>query len=363
MAILSKDTVRTLIKEWIEPLQNRDPISARQLKRIHVEGNHVKVSLTLGLPGDDHAARCADQLRTFLGERLPGARVNVTVDWRVRTHAVQDGLQPLPGVRNLIAVASGKGGVGKSTTAVNLALALRADGARVGMLDADLYGPSQPRMLGVSGRPHSADGEHMEPLEGHGVKVMSVGFMVEEEAPVIWRGSMVSRALEKLVLNTRWGELDYLILDLPPGTGDIQLTLAQRIPVSGALIVTTPQDIALLDARKGLRMFAKTGVPVLGLVENMSMHVCSRCGHAEALFGDGGGERLAAEQEVPLLGRLPLDLAIRECADGGTPTVVAAPDSPAAGLYRTLARHTAAALASRPLDRGERFPPIAVHNA
>ena len=270
---------------------------------------------------------------------------------RIPAHAVQGTLKPLPRVRNIIAVGSGKGGVGKSTTAVNLALALAADGARVGILDADVYGPSIPTMLGLSGRPESPDNKSILPLRAHGIEAMSIGLLVEQDTPMIWRGPMATSALTQLLNDTLWGGeegLDYLIVDLPPGTGDIQLTLAQKIPVAGAVIVTTPQDVATLDARKGLKMFEKVEVAVLGLVENMAVHVCTQCGHAEHVFGEGGGARMAAQYGVPLLGSLPLERSIREQGDAGTPVVLAAPDSPAAAAYRQLARNLAAELAKRP---------------
>ncbi|HEY4529558.1 MAG TPA: iron-sulfur cluster carrier protein ApbC [Luteimonas sp.] len=270
---------------------------------------------------------------------------------RIPAHAVQGSLKPLPRVRNIIAVGSGKGGVGKSTTAVNLALALAADGARVGILDADVYGPSIPTMLGLSGRPESPDNKSIIPLRAHGIEAMSIGLLVEQDTPMIWRGPMATSALTQLLNDTLWGGedgLDYLVVDLPPGTGDIQLTLAQKIPVAGAVIVTTPQDVATLDARKGLKMFEKVEVAVLGLVENMAVHVCTQCGHAEHVFGEGGGARMAAQYGVPLLGSLPLERSIREQGDAGTPVVLAAPDSPAAAAYRQLARNLAAELAKRP---------------
>lgn len=270
---------------------------------------------------------------------------------RIPAHAVQGSLKPLPQVRNIIAVGSGKGGVGKSTTAVNLALALAADGARVGILDADVYGPSIPTMLGLSGRPESPDNKTILPLRAHGIEAMSIGLLVEQDTPMIWRGPMATSALTQLLNDTRWGGedgLDYLIVDLPPGTGDIQLTLAQKIPVAGAVIVTTPQDVATLDARKGLKMFEKVEVAVLGLVENMAVHVCTQCGHAEHVFGEGGGARMAEQYGVPLLGSLPLERGIREHGDAGTPVVLAAPDSPAAAAYRQLAANLAAELARRP---------------
>jgi ATP-binding protein involved in chromosome partitioning len=283
------------------------------------------------------------------------------LDWSVETHAVQQGLKPLPGVGNLIAVASGKGGVGKSTVASNLALGLAREGARVGILDADIYGPSQPRILGLLGeRPESADGKTIAPLRAHGIVAMSIGFLVDEKQPMAWRGPMVTSALNQLLTQTLWGELDYLFIDMPPGTGDIQLTLAQRVPVSGAVIVTTPQDIALADARKGLEMFRKVNVPVLGVIENMGVHICDHCGHEESIFGADGGARLAADYGLPLLGRLPLQREIREHTDGGAPTVVADPDSPAALRFIEVAGRTAGALAATSKDFSRLFPKITI---
>ena len=280
----------------------------------------------------------------------------------VRTHAVQSGLKPIAAVKNIIAVASGKGGVGKSTTSANLAIALAQSGARVGILDADIYGPSQPLIMGVSGKPVSNDGKTMEPLRAHGITVNSIGFLIEADSPAIWRGPMVTQALEQLLRQTNWPDLDYLIVDMPPGTGDIALTLAQKVPVVGAIIVTTPQDIALLDARKGLRMFEKMNIPILGIVENMAMHICSHCGHAEAIFGEDGGKHMAQELDVPWLGALPLAKSIRVQTDAGTPTVASDPNSEAAGLYRELARRVAMAVAALPKDMAGRFPSVVVEN-
>jgi ATP-binding protein involved in chromosome partitioning len=275
---------------------------------------------------------------------------------------VQRGIKTLPNVKNIIAVASGKGGVGKSTTAVNLALALAAEGASVGMLDADIYGPSQPTMLGIVGRPESRDGKSLEPMYGHGLQASSIGFMIDPDAPMVWRGPMVTQALEQLLRDTNWRDLDYLVIDMPPGTGDIHLTLSQKIPVTGAVIVTTPQDIALLDARKGLKMFEKVGIPILGLVENMAIHVCSNCGHAEHIFGQGGGERMAKEYDVEYLGGLPLDIRIREQADSGRPTVVSDPDGDVAAIYRKIARRVAVRIADQARDMTSKFPSIVVQN-
>jgi len=315
--------------------------------RIARAGAGGAVSVELGIPvaGLQEALRQA--VSTVLaGERLSLSRLELTQ--RIAAHAVQPKLSPLPNVRNVIAVGSGKGGVGKSTTAVNLALALAADGARVGVLDADVYGPSVPMMLGIDGRPDSPDGKSIEPMRAHGVEAMSIGLLVEQDTPMIWRGPMATSALTQLLNDTRWGDLDYLVVDLPPGTGDIQLTLAQKIPVAGAVIVTTPQDVATLDAKKALKMFEKVEVPVLGIVENMAVHVCSQCGHAEHVFGAGGGERMSAQYGVPLLGSLPLELAIREQGDAGVPVVAADPDSSAARAYRSAARQLAVQLALRP---------------
>ena len=288
--------------------------------------------------------------------------ITVNISHKVASHAVQRGVKLIPSVKNIIAVASGKGGVGKSTTAVNLALALAAEGARVGVLDADIYGPSQPTMLGISGRPESKDGKTLEPLEAHGMQAMSIGFLIDPDTPMVWRGPMVTQALEQLLRDTNWRDVDYLIVDLPPGTGDIQLTLAQKVPVTGVIIVTTPQDIALIDARKGLKMFEKVNVPIVGVVENMAIHICSQCGHAEHIFGAGGGEQMCRDYNVPFLGSLPLDIHIREDADSGRPTVAADPDGPIARIYKEIARKTAVFVAQRAEDFSTKFPNIVVQN-
>jgi ATP-binding protein involved in chromosome partitioning len=340
--------VRRVVENYVEPCLGMPLADAKAVTSVRSGAAGTVVDVELGFPAGRYGAELAARLRALV-EAAPGAGpAEVRVAWRVAPQPVQGGLQPLPGVANVIAVASGKGGVGKSTTAANLALALALEGARVGLLDADIYGPSQPRMMGLQGaRPVSRDGRRLEPLESHGVKVMSIGFLVEEEQPMVWRGPMVTQALTQLLSDTNWGELDYLVVDMPPGTGDIQLTLSQRVPVSGAVIVTTPQDIALLDARKGLRMFQKVAIPVLGVIENMSTHVCSSCGHAEPIFGAGGGERMAAQYGVALLGQLPLDIRIREETDAGRPTVVADPDGPLGRAYLEAARRTAARLSVR----------------
>jgi ATP-binding protein involved in chromosome partitioning len=294
--------------------------------------------------------------------RADDAVIDVEVTSKIVSHAVQKGVQPLKNVKNIIAVASGKGGVGKSTIAANLALALAAEGARVGVLDADIYGPSQPRMLGVHQKPESKDGQSLEPIVSYHVQSMSIGYLIDEETPMIWRGPMVTQALEQLLKDTNWQDLDYLIVDLPPGTGDTQLTLAQKIPVSGAVIVTTPQDIALLDARKGLKMFEKVNVPVLGVVENMSIHICSKCGHEEHIFGEGGGMRMAEQYNVDFLGGIPLDARIREDTDVGNPTVVKDPEGRIAQVYRDIARRAAAKLSLKSKDYTTKFPSIVIQN-
>jgi len=334
-----------ILDAFIDPLIGRGLNEAGAIRNVTVKSGRALVALELAFPAGDYgpelAARVAEHVRAALG-----VEAEVQVGWQVHTHAVQKNLQPLPGIRNIIAVASGKGGVGKSTVAVNLALALRAEGARVGILDADIYGPSQPTMLGiVDAKPASSDGKRMDPLEAHGLQAMSLGFLVDPEQPTIWRGPMATQALMQLLTETRWNDLDYLVIDLPPGTGDIQLTLSQRIPISGAVVVTTPQDIALIDARKGAGMFHKVEVTVLGVVENMSFFCCPNCGHQTAIFGSGGGDRLASETGVELLGRLPLDARIQELADGGKPTVVSEPASDSARRYRDIALKAAARLA------------------
>jgi ATP-binding protein involved in chromosome partitioning len=336
--------------------------AAKAVREVTLVEGVARVVVELGFPALGYAPELAAALEG-VARAVPGVTdARIEVRWQIVAHSVQQGVKPLPEVKNIIAVASGKGGVGKSTVAANLALALAREGARVGVLDADIYGPSQPRMLGCRGRPEIGADNKLEPMNGHGLQVMSIGNLVEEEKPMVWRGPMVTSALQQLLGETRWQGLDYLIIDLPPGTGDIQLTLSQKVPVAGAIIVTTPQDIALLDARKGLKMFEQVGVPVLGVVENMSTHVCSQCGHEEAIFGSGGGQRMAAEAEVPLLGQLPLKASIRDNADNGHPTVVAAPDSPEARRFIEIARRATAILAQRGRDYSSRFPNIVIQN-
>jgi ATP-binding protein involved in chromosome partitioning len=348
------------LKAVTDPNTGRDLVSGRQLKNLKVDGGDVSFDVELGYPAKSQLPALRKSLIAAARGVAGVENVSVNLSSKVTAHAVQRGVQLLPKVKNVIAVASGKGGVGKSTTAVNLALALAAEGATVGILDADIYGPSQPMMMGISGRPESADGQTMEPLENYGVQVMSIGFLVDASDPMIWRGPMATQALEQLLRQTNWNEIDYLIVDMPPGTGDIQLTLSQRVPLTGAVIVTTPQDIALADARKGLKMFEKVGVPILGIVENMAVHVCTNCGHVEHIFGADGGKKMAAEYGVDYLGALPLNLSIREQADAGRPTVVSDPDGEIAGLYKSVARQVAVKVAQKAKDFSDKFPTISI---
>jgi len=358
---LSEADVRAALGALIDPNTGKDYVSARSVKGVKLDGADVQVDIELGYPGKSQFDPIRRSMIAAL-KQAGAANVTVRVGAKVVSHAVQRGVKLVPGIKNIIAVASGKGGVGKSTTAVNLALALAAEGASVGILDADIYGPSQPTMLGIAGRPESKDGKSLEPMMGHGLQAISIGFLIDVDTPMVWRGPMVTQALEQLLKDTRWRELDYLIVDLPPGTGDIQLTLAQKVPVTGAVIVTTPQDIALIDARKGLKMFEKVGIPILGLVENMSIHVCPKCGHESHIFGSGGAERMCQDYGTELLGQLPLDESIREHADSGKPTVVADPDGRAAEIYRRIARRCAVRIAESQKDMTSKFPNIVVQN-
>ncbi len=362
MADITKDQVETALKEVVDPFLDKDLVSARLVKDIAIDGDTVSVKINLGYPAKSNKDGLAETLKTKVEAIAGVARADVDVSVSISSHTVQKGVQPLKNVKNIIAVASGKGGVGKSTVAANLALALSQEGANVGVLDADIYGPSQPRMLGVSAKPESKDGQSLEPIVSYHLQSMSIGYLIDEETPMIWRGPMVTQALEQLLKDTNWRDIDYLIVDLPPGTGDTQLTLAQKIPVSGAIIVTTPQDIALLDARKGLKMFEKVQVPVLGIVENMSIHICSQCGHEEHIFGEGGGLRMAEQYSVDFLGGVPLDVHIREDTDGGKPTVVKDPDGRIAQIYRDIARRAAAKLSLKAKDYTSKFPSIVIQN-
>ena len=348
------------LKSVVDPNTGQDLVSTKLLKNLRVDGADVSFDVELGYPAQSQVPMLRNALIAAARGVAGVGNVSANVGWKITAHEVQRGVALLPNVKNIVAVASGKGGVGKSTTAVNLALALAAEGAAVGILDADIYGPSQPMMMGIDGKPQSADGKTMEPMLNHGVQVMSIGFLIDADNPMIWRGPMVTQALEQLLRQTNWGGLDYLIVDMPPGTGDIALTLSQRVPLTGAIIVTTPQDIALLDAKKGLRMFEKVGVPILGLVENMAVYVCPNCGHSEHIFGADGGRKMATEYGVDYLGALPLNLLIREQADSGRPTVVAEPDSEIAAIYKTMARRIAVKIAQRAKDYSSKFPTITV---
>ncbi|MGB4467670.1 MAG: iron-sulfur cluster carrier protein ApbC [Azovibrio sp.] len=357
------EAVQAALQSITDPNTGKDFISTKAARNIKLDGADVSLDIELGYPAKSQEEALRKAVVAAI-RAIPGVgKVSVNVSSKIVAHTVQRGVKLLPGVKNIIAVASGKGGVGKSTTAVNLALALAAEGARVGILDADIYGPSQPQMLGLAGQqPESRDGNSMEPLEAYGVQVMSIGFLVDVETPMVWRGPMVAQALDQLLTETNWKELDYLVVDMPPGTGDVQLSMSQKVPVTGAVIVTTPQDIALIDARRGLKMFEKVGIPILGIVENMSIHICSSCGHAEPIFGEGGAQKLCADYGAEFLGSLPLDIQIRELADGGKPTVVGAPDSRAAEIYRSIARRVAVKVAERARDMTSKFPSIVVQN-
>jgi len=357
---VTEQTLMDALKSVVDPNTGHDFVSSKSIKNLTITGSDVAFDVELGYPANSQIPGFRKALIAAAKGVAGVGNVSVNVNMKITAHAVQRGVQLLPKVKNIVAVASGKGGVGKSTTAVNLALALAAEGASVGLLDADIYGPSIPMMMGINGRPESTDGQTMDPLENYGVQVMSIGFLVAQDEAMIWRGPMATQALEQLLRQTNWHDLDYLIVDLPPGTGDIQLTLSQRVPMTGAVIVTTPQDIALLDARKGIKMFEKVGVPILGIVENMAVHVCSNCGHVEHIFGADGGKKMAAEYAMEYLGALPLDMQIRLQADTGKPTVVSDPDSEVAGIYRAVARKVAVSIAAKNKDFSSKFPSIKI---
>ena len=357
---LTESALQEALKTVIDPNTGRDLVSTKQVRNLKLEGGDVSFEVELGYPAKSQVPALRKAL-IAAARTLPGVEnVSIQIGWKITAHAVQRGVQLLPRVKNIVAVASGKGGVGKSTTTVNLALALAAEGAKVGILDADIYGPSQPMMMGIKGRPETEDGKSMMPLANHGVEVMSIGFLVDEDQAMIWRGPMATQALDQLLRQTNWGDLDYLLVDMPPGTGDIALTLSQRVPLTGAVIVTTPQDIALIDAKKGLTMFEKVGVPILGIVENMAVYCCPNCGHTEHIFGADGGKRMAEQFKVDHLGSLPLNLSIRQQADEGRPTVVADPDGEIAALYKTVARTVAVKIAQKAKDFSAKFPTITV---
>jgi len=363
MTDISKQKVEAVLQAYVDPYLQKDLMSSKVVKKIDIDGNKVKINIVFGFP----CAGYQDVLIKHLSSKLQAIEgidsVEINIGHAIVSHAVQRGVSPIKGVKNVIAIASGKGGVGKSTVSVNVALALSAEGANVGLLDADIYGPSQPRMLGCAkDKPESEDGISFEPVTRYDLQTMSIGYLVEEDTPMIWRGPMVTQALEQLLRNTHWRDLDYLIIDLPPGTGDTQLTLAQKIPVSGAVIITTPQDIALLDARKGLKMFEKVNVPILGIVENMSIHICGQCGHEEYVFGEGGGLKMSQEMNVDFLGGLPLDMQIRKDTDEGHPTVIHDPESRIAEMYREITRRLTAKLSLQSKDYSTKFPSIKVEN-
>ncbi|OED43013.1 ATPase [Chromatiales bacterium (ex Bugula neritina AB1)] len=360
MANIDRKSIEQALTGYIDRYTGKNLLKC--INDVRIDGTAVAVDLVMPYPCNGYHAELRSELGPLVTalDGVDQAEFNFTS--KITAHSVQHGVKRMANVKNIIAVASGKGGVGKSTTSVNLALALSAEGANVGLLDADIYGPSQPRMMGLSGQPESADGKSIEPMRNYGIETMSIGFLIDEETPMIWRGPMVTQALEQLLNDTNWSDLDYLVIDLPPGTGDTQLTLAQKVPVSGAVIVTTPQDIALLDARKGLKMFEKVEVPILGIVENMSTHVCSECGHEEHIFGAGGGQQMAEDYDITLLGALPLDMSIRQQVDGGKPTVVSEPEGTISLNYRDIARKTAAALARQAKDYSASFPNIVIQS-
>ncbi|MBE0621368.1 MAG: iron-sulfur cluster carrier protein ApbC [Burkholderiales bacterium] len=359
---VSELQVQVALKEITDPNTEKDFVATKSARNIKVSGSDVSLDIELGYPAKTQIELIRKMVQTKLAA-IPGVgKVTVNVASKIVSHSVQRGVKLIPEVKNIIAVASGKGGVGKSTTAVNLALALAAEGASVGILDADIYGPSQPMMLGITGRPESKDGKTLEPMMGHGLQAISIGFLIEVDTPMVWRGPMVTQALEQLLKDTRWQGVDYLVVDLPPGTGDIQLTLAQKVPVTGAVIVTTPQDIALIDARKGLKMFEKVGIPIIGIVENMSTHICSKCGHEEHIFGAGGAEKMCKDFNTEFLGALPLDIHIREQTDSGKPSVVADPDGRVADIYRRIARRVAVKISEQARDMTSKFPNIVIQN-
>ena len=356
------ENVQTVLRSIINPDTKIDLMSSGSIKNLSVSDNNIQLEVVLGYPAKSQFQAIQDLVIAALKKIADVKNIQVNVSSDIVAHTVQRGVKLLPGVKNIIAVASGKGGVGKSTTAANLALALSAEGARVGILDADIYGPSLPMMLGISGRPETKEENTIEPMEGHGLQASSIGFLVDQDSPMVWRGPMVTSALEQLLRQTRWRDLDYLIVDMPPGTGDIQLTLSQKVPVTGAVIVTTPQDIALLDARKGLKMFEKVGVPIIGIVENMSTYICPSCGHEEHVFGSGGGQKMCSDYGVDFLGSLPLNLSIREQSDAGCPTVVAEPNGAISQVYKQIARQVAIRIAGLAKDMSSKFPNIVIQN-
>lgn len=352
----------------IDPFTNHKITASRALKTVTVDESKVTINLVKGYPIKGLRDTLISLILGALGDvDLEGRSLEINIEQNIISHSAQQGAEAVPGIKNIIAVASGKGGVGKSTVSANLALALSASGAKVGMLDADIYGPSQPRMLGATGKPEALENKMLVPMESHGIKIMSIGFLIDDDTPMVWRGPMVTQALEQMLRGTAWNndgeDIDYLVIDLPPGTGDIQLTLSQKVPVSGSVIVTTPQDIALLDARKAYKMFEKVDVPVYGVIENMSTHICSSCGHEEAIFGSNGAQKMADDYKLDVLGNIPLELSIREYADSGRPTVVAEPESATAKRYRDIAIKLVGKLSVKKKDFSAAFPNIVVENS
>jgi len=357
-----KNKIQEYLLQLDHPELNQKFISKKNIKLINIEDNKIILSIELNFPFKSQTSLYENIIQDGIKKIT---NLDVTIEWslKVLTRQVQKGINSIKGIKNVIAIASGKGGVGKSSTAVNLALALSYEGANVGILDADIYGPSQPKMLGIAQKPNSKDGKSMEPLIAHGIQAMSIGFLVDQETPMVWRGPMVTSTLEQLLKETNWDDLDYLIIDLPPGTGDIQLTLAQKIPVTGAIIVTTPQDIALLDARRGLKMFEKVNIPILGIVENMSTHICSNCGHEEHIFGKDGGVKMCVDYNTELLGSLPLDINIRKDLDAGKPSIISNPDSQISEIYKSIARKSALKVAELAEDHSSKFPDIVIQQS
>jgi len=357
-----KNKIQEYLLQLDHPELNQKFISKKNIKLINIEDNKIILSIELNFPFKSQTSLYENIIQDGIKKIT---NLDVTIEWslKVLTRQVQKGINSIKGIKNVIAIASGKGGVGKSSTAVNLALALSYEGANVGILDADIYGPSQPKMLGIAQKPNSKDGKSMEPLIAHGIQAMSIGFLVDQETPMVWRGPMVTSTLEQLLKETNWDDLDYLIIDLPPGTGDIQLTLAQKIPVTGAIIVTTPQDIALLDARRGLKMFEKVNIPILGIVENMSTHICSNCGHEEHIFGKDGGVKMCVDYNTELLGSLPLDINIRKDLDAGKPSIISNPNSQISEIYKSIARKSALKVAELAEDHSSKFPDIVIQQS
>ena len=357
-----ENKIEKFLLELDHPELNQNFISKKNIKLIDIKEDKINLSIELNFPYKSQINLYEKMINDEL-KKITNLETNFEWSTKILARQVQKSVNSIKGIKNVIAIASGKGGVGKSSTAANLALALSNEGANVGILDADIYGPSQPKMMGIAKKPDSKDGKSMEPIVAHGIQAMSIGFLVDQETPMVWRGPMVTSTLEQLLKETNWNELDYLIIDLPPGTGDIQLTLAQKIPVTGSIIVTTPQDIALLDARRGLKMFEKVNIPILGIVENMSTHICSKCGNEEFIFGKDGGAKICQDYDTELLGSLPLDIKIRESLDAGIPSVIDNPDGEISLLYKSIARKAALKIANLSEDHSSKFPNIVIQQS